>query len=110
MPRRKRTAKDKRVLAKLDEIEAELKRIKFWSDDPVKSEVANYIEAPSFEWWLQCVFLPSARAAVKSGKCPSRSQVGLMALRQYDYHGFVEEAQPLLRLLNQFDQIIEDRD
>ena len=40
---------------------------------------------------------------------PERSQVGLMAMRQYNYHSFIENAQPLLGLLNQFDKIIEGK-
>jgi len=32
-----------------------------------------------------------------------------MALRQYDYHSHVEEAQNLLSLLNQFDKIVEGK-
>jgi len=31
-----------------------------------------------------------------------------MAMRQYDYHSRVEKAQGLLRLLSQFDDIVED--
>ncbi|QDT41797.1 hypothetical protein Pan241w_18610 [Gimesia alba] len=103
-----RSEKDKQVLAKLAEIEAEMKRIEFWTDDPVKSEVTNFMDAPSFEWWLQCVFLPNARKAARKGEYPEKSQVGLLALRQYDYHTYVEEAQQLLMLLNQFDQLVEN--
>jgi len=102
----KRKEKDKRVLAKLDEIESEMKRIHFWSSDPPKVEVSHYSEAPTFELWLQCVFLPKARAAAGKSEYPSKSQVGLMALREYNYHTHVEQAQTLLRLLNEFDRLI----
>ena len=101
--------KDKQVLSKLDEIEAEMKRINLWSEIPPSFKVTSYLEAPSFELWLQCVFIPHAREAAREGKYPERSQVGLMAMRQYDYHSFVEKAQPLLRLLKQFDKIIEGK-
>ena len=103
----------RRVLQQLDAIEAELRRLGWWSDDPpdLLAEVRagtlrTYLDAPSFELWLQCVFLPNAREAAESEALPSSSQVGLMALRQYDYHSFVPEAQPLLRLLNDFDRIV----
>ena len=101
--------KDKRVLSKLDEIESEMKRISFWSENPPSFGVSNYLDAPTFELWLQCIFIPNARCAAGNSKYPERSQVGLMAMKQYNYHTFVERAQPLLRLLNQFDKIIEGK-
>lgn len=100
--------KDSLVLAKLDEIEAEMKRIGFWSHTPEMTGDDSFLEAPSFELWLQCVFLPHAREAAGQGTYPERSQVGLMALRQYDYHSYIPEAQNLLKLLNEFDQLIEN--
>jgi len=100
--------KDKQVLSKLDEIEAEMKRIKFWSDNPPSFTVNNYLDAPTFELWLQCIFIPNARCAAGKSKYPERSQVGLMAMKEYNYHSFIEQAQPLLSLLSQFDKIIED--
>lgn len=108
MPSKHATEKDSLVLTKLDEIEAEMKRIGFWSETPDTSNESGFLDAPSFELWLQCVFLPHAREAANQGSYPSRSQVGLMALRQYDYHTYVPEAQTLLRLLNEFDQLIEN--
>ena len=71
--------------------------------------VSNFTEAPSFELWLQCIFLPNARDAAKKGEYPQQSQVGLMAMRQYDYHSHVEEAQNLVSLLNKFDKIVEGK-
>jgi hypothetical protein len=35
------------------------------------------------------------------------SQVGLMAMRQYDYHSIVREALPLVNLLHDFDRLVE---
>jgi uncharacterized protein YqcC (DUF446 family) len=104
------------ALAQLDAIEREMKRVGHWAEDPpdLQAEVAagnvrSFLDAPSFELWLQCIFLPNARAAARSGALPSQSQVGLMAMRQYDYHSHVEEAQPLLKLLYEFDAIVEGR-
>ena len=110
------TSRDKSeaAAAKLDDIEAEMKRIGFWSDDPpdLIAEIESgslqyYTDAPSFELWLQSVFLPRAREAITTGRFPERSQVGLMALRQYDYHSHIPEAQDLLRLLQEFDAVVE---
>jgi uncharacterized protein YqcC (DUF446 family) len=92
--------------AKLDEVEAELKSIGFWSEGPAPARLGSYLDMP-FETWLQWVFLPTARAWLAEGAPAKRSWVGLMALRQYDYHSVVEEALGLVRLLNAFDELAE---
>lgn len=101
-----RSEKDKKVLSALDEIEAEMKKIGFWNENPSEVRVGNYLEAPSFELWLQCVFLPNARKAAQTGEYPGGSQVGLMAMRQYDYHSCVEQALDLVSLLQNFDKLV----
>ncbi|HYE94968.1 MAG TPA: YqcC family protein [Rubricoccaceae bacterium] len=102
--------------ATLDAIEAELKRLGWWDEAAPslverydRGALRTYLDAPSFEAWLQGVFLPRARAALTEGAYPRPSQVGLMALRQYDYHSLVPEAQPLLALLHRFDALSEGR-
>jgi uncharacterized protein YqcC (DUF446 family) len=109
-------ARLRRLASLLDGIEAEMKGIGFWSEHPPdllaqadRGELRSFQDAPTFELWLQCVFLPRARQAVKEDTLPDQSQVGLMALRQYDYHSHVPEAQRLLRLLNDFDDAVEGR-
>lgn len=101
------------ALKQLDLIEAEMRKIGYWSEYPpdllgavASGQLQSYLDAPSFELWLQCVFLPNARKAANSGELPKNSQVGQMAMRQYDYHSCVEDALPLLQLLRQFDAII----
>ena len=74
---RKDSEKDKKVLAALDEIEGEMRKIGFWMENPPSIKVGIYTEAPSFELWLQCVFLLNARRAVKAGEYPKSSQVGV---------------------------------
>ena len=105
-----------RLTEKLDEIEAEMKRIGYWKEDPpdLHAEVEagrlrSYLDAPTFEIWLQALFLDNARAAVAEQNLSGGSQVGLMAMRQYDYHSYVPEAQTLLRLLHEFDALVEGR-
>lgn len=107
------SAKSIAAAAKLDAIEAEMKRIGYWSAEPpdLRAEVEagrirSFLDAPSFELWLQCLFLPNARQAVADDEFPSESQVGLMAMRQYDYHSHVPEARGLMRLLSEFDAIV----
>ena len=99
---------------KLDQIEAEMKRIGYWAENPPDLQTAvadgslrSYLAAPSFELWLQTIFLPNARHAVATDTLPADSQVGLMALRQYDYHSFVPEAHGLMRLLAEFDALVK---
>ena len=101
------------ISQKLDQIEAEMKRIGYWDNNPpdfqakfASGEMNTYLDAPSFELWLQTIFLPNARDAVETNILPSDSQVGLMALRQYDYHSSIPEAQTLLTLLNEFDELV----
>ncbi len=98
------------MAATLDEIENEMRRIGYWHSDPpdllarcASGEIQSYLDAPSFELWLQCVFLPNARQMLRDDRLPPSSSVGVMAMRQYDYHSYVEEAQTLLQLLNRFD-------
>jgi uncharacterized protein YqcC (DUF446 family) len=111
VPVARRAAALKELSATLDAIEAELRRIGWWVPDPPelreryrRGELRSYLDAPSFELWLQCVFLPNARDAVANDAMPASSSVGVMAMRQYDYHSFVPEAQPLLALLHRFDE------
>lgn len=100
------------LLSKLDEIEAEMKSIGFWSDNPpdlqtgiARGEIKSFQDAPSFELWLQSIFLPNAKQAVSTENLPRQSQVGLMAMRQYDYHSSVPKAHRLTELLFQFDKL-----
>ena len=100
----------------LERIEAEMKRIGFWSENPPpllemanRGELRTYLDAPSFAQWLQCVFLARAHEAIKSDAMPSSSSVGEMARRQYDYHSHVPEAQTLLKLLRAFDLLVDQR-
>src|SRR6478609_11831550 len=97
-----RPRREQRALAQLAAIEAELKRIGWWSQNPpdllgqIKAgKMRTYLDAPSFELWLQCVFLPNARRAASASELQTTSQVGVMAMRQYDYHSHVPEAQRL---------------
>jgi uncharacterized protein YqcC (DUF446 family) len=99
---------------KLDEIEAEMRRIGFWEKAPPdlqaavsRGDICNFLDAPSFALWLQCIFLPNARRAVEGGVLPKDSQVGIMAMRQYDYHSSVPEAHRLVSLLHEFDELVK---
>ena len=101
--------------ALIDSIEAEMKRIGYWN--PRLSNLLglansgaldNYLEAPTFELWLQYILVPRARKAVSDRTLPAESNVGVMAVRQYDYHSHIPEAQQLLDLLCRFDAAIKE--
>jgi uncharacterized protein YqcC (DUF446 family) len=103
-----------RLARQLDAVEAELRRLGYWIADPPdlraryeSGELQTYLDAPTFELWLQQVFLPNARESVEDADLPEESQVGLMARRHYDYHSHVPEAQRLLELLDEFDDLVE---
>jgi uncharacterized protein YqcC (DUF446 family) len=97
----------RRVAAKIDAIEAEMKRLGAWSGDPVPPEAyvdmgAFGMNTMSFEQWLQFVFIPRVRELCASdGPWPGESAVGVKAYREFD--GW-PEAQELARLLAEFDR------
>lgn len=103
-----------KILRQLDAVEEELRRIGYWFPDTHdlkakydRGELRTYLDAPSFELWLAHVCLPKARQVAAEAHLPKESQVGLMAKRQYDYHSYMPEAQPLLLLLDEFDRLVE---
>lgn len=102
------------LLEKLDEIEAEMKRIGYWHVSPPdlqaqcdQGKLRSHLDASTFELWLQALFLPNARRSIKTNALSSDSQVGLMAMRQYDYHSSVPEAHGLMKLLYEFDDLVK---
>ena len=81
-----------------------MKAIGFWQEPPPHS--TGFLDETGFEAYLQSAFLPAARKRIAADDLPEKSQVGLMALRQYDYHSSVPEAFPLMRLLHEFDDLV----
>ncbi len=98
------------MLAQLDRVERELRRLGWWTDDsepPHPPENGTLFSGLSFPHWLQFEFLPHARSAAQTDELPTSSQVGLMAMRQYDFHSTVSEALPLMGMLQEFDRLFE---
>ncbi|HEX2294779.1 MAG TPA: YqcC family protein, partial [Actinomycetota bacterium] len=98
-PPRESTKKADRRRARLgeiaDEIEAELKRLGWWTADPPSEEAvvaggAFGMNAVAFPTWLQVVFVERLRQAA-SGEfpIPSSSSVSTMATREFD--GYPED-------------------
>lgn len=102
-----------KISRKVEEIEDEMKSVGFWNDNPPdliekfnSGELKSYLDAPSFELWLQTVFLSRVRQAILNNSLPNDSHVGQMAMKEYNYHSYVPEAQNLLSLLSEFDSLI----
>jgi uncharacterized protein YqcC (DUF446 family) len=95
------------VAAAADRIEAELRRLGWWSAAPLLPEQYAFHQAfamdtMAFSQWLQFVFLPRVRDAVASGEFPPGSMVAAQAMREFDGQ---EEAGPLISRLSAFDAL-----
>lgn len=95
------------VLSKLEQIQAEMKRINLWQENPLEPEQYDFKAAfagdtMSFSQWLQFVFIPSVKRAAANEKFPASSQVSAMAVREFDG---MEEASRLIDMLSAFDAL-----
>lgn len=102
-----------KLLQKVNEIEEEMKRIKFWSDTMIQINPKDCTEAfcadkLTFEQWLQFVFIPNIRQIIsEKGKLPDDGQLGLKAMREYSYMSVEPKSSNLVNLLRAFDQLIK---
>ena len=90
-----------------DQIEAEMQRIGFWQNRPLRPEQMAFKQAfamdtMTFVQWLQFIFLPRVREAVASNSFPKGSSVGVQAVREFDGDS---EADQLITLLSEFDDL-----
>jgi len=95
------------VLSKLEQIEAEMRRVNLWQEDPLQPEQYDFKAAfggdtMSFPQWLQFIFIPNVKRAAASGNFPSKSQVSVKATREFDG---MDEASALIELLSEFDAL-----
>ena len=93
------------LLGTLDAIEAELKRLGWWTEGAPPMHEGDDFPAfgqglMAFPQWLQWIFLANARAACADLDLPSGSQVGVKAVREFDG---MPEADRLIELLGEFD-------
>jgi uncharacterized protein YqcC (DUF446 family) len=97
------------VAAKLDEIEAEMRRIGMWQGQPPRPEQFSFTQAfamdtMAFDQWLQFVFVPRVREIVAARSAfPPYSQVAVQAVREFDAHPL--DTSRLHTLLHEFDRL-----
>jgi len=93
-----------------DRIEAELRALGRWQDDPPPAEAFEsrrpfYGDTMAFTQWLQFVLLARIRQVVaEKGAFPPHSEVGAYAVREFDTD---YDAQSLIPTLREFDKFIE---
>ena len=95
------------VLAKVDQIEAELHNLNWWHSEPLKPEQFDFhaafaMDTMTFSQWLQFIFIPKVRAAAEQNHFPLQSQVAAQAIREFDAF---PEASQLITLLLEFDAL-----
>ena len=88
-------------------IEAELKRLQLWQDEPPSAEAMAdptpfACESMAFEQWLQFIFLPKMDEIIAvNGTLPSQIALGPMAEYVWQGRG---EMQALINIINQLDE------
>lgn len=96
------------VNKKIEEIEAEMKKINMWNYTPLPEEKYNFTKAfgmdtMAFSQWIQFILIPLVRQILESeGKFPNASMVAVQAMREFDGY---DEAGKLLSLLREFDEL-----
>ena len=101
----------KTVAEKIDQIEAEMKRIGMWSEKPPTADQLDFHRAfggdkLAFEQWLLFVFIPRVHQIInESGQFPAKSQVHDQAFREWKMWGDAPDVDDLLSLLRQFDAL-----
>ena len=96
------------VTAAIDRVEAELKRMGWWRNEPLPPEMYQFTQAFAmdtmpFSCWLQFILIPRVRGIIEArGEFPSTSMVAGQAVREFDG---VPEADNLLSALSDFDAL-----
>ena len=109
-PSQKEVVKRRRLAKLADEIEAEMRRLRWWQDDPPSEETvlaggAFGQRTVAFTQWLQVVFVKRLRqAAAGEFRIPSSSSVSTMAVREFD--GYPEDLSRLMDLLHEVDKLV----
>lgn len=99
------------VQAKIDAVEAEMKKAGIWSQTSPEPEKLEFTEAfgadkLSFEQWLQFIFVPRVREIIATrGEFPRQSQVSQKAIREWRMWGDLPGVDQLLVELQEFDAL-----
>jgi uncharacterized protein YqcC (DUF446 family) len=104
-----------RVGEKIDEVEAEMRRVGLWREAPLEAEKYNFrqafaLDTMAFVEWLQFVFIPRVHEILAAGgELPAKSEVGAQAFREFVMYPAYDEAltERLLSLLKEFDRLVE---
>ena len=92
----------------IGEIELEMKRIGYWSTEPLPQKDYQFHQAfatdtMTFTQWLQFILIPRVHQILDENDVfPASSMVGTQALREFDGD---ERASKLVNLLIEFDQL-----
>jgi uncharacterized protein YqcC (DUF446 family) len=92
-----------------DLIEAEMKRIRYWQETPLRPEQMQFtkafaVDTMTFTQWLQFIFLTRVREAAAANQPPSGSSVSAQAVREFDGD---PDADNLITLLSEFDALFD---
>jgi uncharacterized protein YqcC (DUF446 family) len=104
------------VAAKINEIEAEMRRMGMWQDQPLTPEQLDFekpfgMDKLALEQWLQFIFIARVREIIAAkGKFPSGSQVADQAFREWVMWGSRTDVEPLIQLLREFDALFGKSD
>lgn len=96
------------VLKKIEEIEAEMKKIGFWQENPLPDEKYGFEQAfgadtMTFPQWLQFVLAPRVHQIIaENGNFPGSSMVAVQAAAVFAEN---EKARDLIKLLAEFDAL-----
>jgi uncharacterized protein YqcC (DUF446 family) len=97
------------VVTYADRIEAEMRSIGFWQNEPLRPEQMEFTQAfamdtMTYAQWLQFVFLARVREAAAANQFPASSSVGAQAVREFDGD---PDADRLVTLLAEFDALFD---
>jgi uncharacterized protein YqcC (DUF446 family) len=115
MTRNKPSAKEaiyRRALDSISRIEAEMKRIGYWSAEPLPQAAYEFHQAfaqdtMTFVQWLQFILVPRVHQIIEQrGEFPTSSMVGAQAVREFDGD---TDAATLVQLLIEFDSLFRGK-
>jgi uncharacterized protein YqcC (DUF446 family) len=96
------------VTEAIDRVEADLKHIGYWRNEPLPPEMYQFTQAFAmdtmpFSCWLQFIFIPRVRSIIDvGGEFPASSMVAAQAVREFDG---AAEADELISALSDFDAL-----